>query len=314
MALAHSLQRLIRLAYAKGFDNLHRLPCEKIRQILSHPYFKCTVNTFEEYAVNPSVKLRCYFPDSKQPQLNPPAIIYLPANAFILDRFAPSQYYCSELANTADMCVIQIAHRLAPEHKFPTFLDDCLEAIEWISQNACRLHIDKDRLSIWGESSGASLAATCTHLLRDAQKNYLKYQTLFYPLVEINGTKPSRKLFESGYMLDKTFIDWLDSRAFHPSQNRTHWLVSPLNATNFNNLPPTTIITAQYDPLRDEGKAYAQKLMAANGHVVQQHFDDMIHGFMRFYPKLTQTRLALNFAVSHLKNALNITTVRTFIE
>ncbi|MBS0290732.1 MAG: alpha/beta hydrolase [Proteobacteria bacterium] len=304
MNLDPTLKRLVTIAYLNGFGQIHQLTPEQIRLYLSHPKLKITPAHFKDVHTDEALQLRCYTP-SHLSDKTLPAVIYLSATAFVLDRLDASNDYCSLLANNLGMKIINIAHRLAPEHKFPQFLYDCLNSIKWISHHGAMLQIDSDKLSIWGESSGASIAATCTHLLRDeAKPNLLKYQTLFYPMVDLVTPFPSKETFGYGYMLDKPFIAWLDAKGFHPEQNRACPLVSPLLASSFANLPPATIITAECDPLRDEGEAYAQKLIDNQVVVKTQRFDGMIHGFMRFYPKVKASQSALTFACNALKNAL----------
>jgi acetyl esterase len=299
-----TLNRLIKKAYLNGFGDIHLFSAEKMRTYLTHPRIKVTQASYQDFKTADSTALRCYTPIHCQSSELLPAVIYISATAFIIDRLDASNDYCSLLANTLGMRVINIAHRLAPEHKFPRFLNDCIDSIKWIAAHADSLNINQNKISIWGESSGASIAATCTHVLRDEGSNILSHQTLFYPMVDLVTPHPSKDQYAYGYMLDKTFIQWLDKRGFHPEQDRACPLASPLLSPNFHNLPPATIITAEYDPLRDEGRAYVEKLKLANVKVIHKEYTDMIHGFMRFYPKIASSRLALQFAGSELISSI----------
>lgn len=294
-----TLERLIRKAYASGFGNIHEYSASQMRQYLSHPKLTVEAVSFKDFKTDEGINLRCYTP-SNSANLLYPAVIYLSANAFVLDRIDASNDYCSLLATTLNMKVINIAHRLAPEHKFPQFLYDCVNSIEWIYQHAITMNIDCEKIALWGESSGGSIAASATHILRDQNKPIIKHQILFYPMVSLVTPFPSKETYGYGYMLDKAFIAWLDSRGFTPEQDRSHPLASPLLSPNFSNLPSATVITAGFDPLRDEGEAYGQKLFNANVPVISKRFDDMIHGFMRFYNKVEAANAALRFAAAAL--------------
>lgn len=304
MEVDPTLKRLIKKAYLNGFGEIHHFSPEKMRLYLTHPKIKVSQASYQDYKTDDSLTLRCYTPTNVSPQEPLPAVIYISATAFVIDRLDASNDYCSLLANTLNMRIINIAHRLAPEHKFPGFLNDCLSSIEWIVNHAKSLNILPSKIALWGESSGGSIAATCTHVLRDRQCSYIAYQTLFYPMVDLVTPFASKEKYAYGYMLDKTFIQWLDSRGFTSEQNRACPLASPLLSPYFNDLPPATIILAECDPLHDEGLAYAEKLREANVSVNLIEYPGMIHGFMRFYPKIRSTQAALNNACQLLKNAL----------
>lgn len=300
MPLDPFIKKLIAKAYLNGFDHIHHLSPEQMRFYLSPPRLKVQKADFQDFKTTQGLTLRCYTPATLKAVS--PVIIYLCANAFVIDRLDPNNDYCSLLANTLNMKVISVAHRLAPEYKFPRFLYDCLESIEWIYQHAEKLAIHPEKIALWGESSGASIAAASTQVLRDSKRSLIKHQTLFYPMVDLVSDFPSKKRYGQGFMLDKTFIQWLDARGFEPEQDRAHPLASPLRASNFVGLPSATIITAQYDPLRDEGEAYGQKLQAAGVPLKIKRFNGMIHGFMRFYNKVESAHQALLFASESLKS------------
>ncbi len=298
------LKRLIAKAYLNGFGNLHLFTPEQMRLSLRPTKFNIEKASYQDFITDNGITLRCYCPSNQQFNETLPGVLYISANAYVLNRLDSGNDYCSLLANSLQMKIISVSHRLIPENKFPRFVYDCLDSIKWVHKNASQLHLDQDKLSLWGESSGGNIAAACTHLLRDEKSSIIKYQTLFYPMMDLVTPFSSKKEFEYGYMLDKPFIDWLDFNAFHPEQDRSDPLASPLFSTSFENLPPATIVTAQCDPLRDEAEAYVKKLEEANVNVAFKRFEGMIHCFMRFYPKLKDTHVALNFAADALKQSL----------
>lgn len=304
MPVDPTLKRLITKAYLNGFGEIHHFSAQQMRQYLTHPKIRVEKAAHQDFLTDQAIMIRCYTPHGFEANTQLPAVIYLSASAFVIDRLDASNDYCSLLANNSKMKIINIAHRLAPEHKFPQFLYDCLDSIRWCYRNAHVLNIDNTKMSIWGESSGGSIAATATHLLRDANESIIQYQTLFYPMVDLVTPYPSKELYGQGYMLDKSFIAWLDKQGFTPEQDRSCPLVSALLSVNFQHLPPATIITAEFDPLRDEGELYADKLRTAGVVVSHKRFDGMIHGFMRFYNKVEKANEALTFACERLKRSL----------
>ncbi len=294
------LKKLIAKAYLNGFGDLHLLSPEQMRLSLQSSKFNAEKASYQDITTDDGITLRSYCPHGYTATHKLPAVIYIPANAYVINRLDTNNDYCSLLANKLQMKIISVSHRLIPENKFPKFLYDCLNSVKWIYANSELLHLQHDKLSLWGESSGATIAVTSTHMLRDEGLPIIKYLTLFYPMLDRVTLFPSKKEFEHGYMLDKSFIDWLDANAFTPEQDRRDPKVSPLFATSFANLPPTTMITAQCDPLRDEGEAYVEKLRAANVRVKAKRFEGTIHCFMRFYPKLQASQEALAFACNAL--------------
>jgi len=305
MPLNPALKRLIRIAYHNNFDQLHTFSVEAMRGYLSPPKIRIADAPFVDISINQDVNVRCFTPHNAESDQDLPALFFISGTAFIMNCLDSSNQFCSLMANQSNMKIINIAHRLAPEHKFPKFLYDCVDSIKFIHQHAKKYHINPDKLAIWGDSSGATIAASCTHVLKSESKPIIKHQTLFYPMLDLVNTFPSKKDYGQGYMLDDTFVQWLNERGFEPEQDRAHPLVSPLLSNNFENLAPATIITAEYDPLRDEGEEYVGKLKAANVPTFHKRFDGMIHGFMRFFNHIEEPKLAMSLACEQIKLSLN---------
>jgi len=303
MLLDPKIKRLIRLAYANGFGNLHQYSLKEIRHHLRQPKLKVAQASYQDYTLPEGIPLRSYAP-AQDDNTAKPAIIFLSANAFFIDRLDASNDYCSLLANNLNMKVVYVAHRLPPEYPSPQYIDDTLSATKWIYANAQSLKIDKNKIGIWGESSGGNIAATCSHLLRQEGLDILKHQILFYPTVDMLNAFSSRETYAYGYMLDKTFIDWIEKRVLGPQHDKADPRVSPLLFPDFHRLPSTTLILAEHDPFHDEGLAYADKLQKAGVPVSLKKINGMVHGFMRYYGSISQAHEALDFACSNLKSAL----------
>lgn len=303
MPLDPTLKRLLNSAYLKGFGELHHLSIDQMRRLLSHPNPKIEMLNYQEFQLDEVVKLRLYPPKNVNPAERLPAVLYIPATGFIVDRLEASNHYCSLLADKLHMKVFSLSHRLIPEYQFPSFLHDALAAIQWIDKHADQLTILPTKIAIWGESSGATIAASSTHALRNQGLTIIKHQTLFYPMVDLVNTFPSKEQYQEGCMLDQGFLQWLDGHGFLPAQCRRDPYISPLLSPDFTGLPPATLITAELDPLRDEGEAYGEKLRSAAIAVKTLRVDGMIHGFMRFYRKVFAAQKAMDFACAALKEA-----------
>ncbi|MGE3318057.1 MAG: alpha/beta hydrolase [Candidatus Berkiella sp.] len=302
MPLHPALERLVAMVYHNGFGKLHEYTPEQIMEILRLPRLKIEPTPFQDFIIREDLSVRCYSP-ANQPDGPIPAMIFLSATGYIINHMISCNEYCSLLANKLGMKIIYIAHRLAPVCTFPDFLYECLDAIKWVHQHPTKLGVNPDKIAIWGESSGGNIAASLTHLLRDEGLDIIRHQTLIYPMVDLSHDYPSKKEFAHGYLLDITFINYLENLVFSAGKYRKDGLASPVQNANFKDLPPATLVTAECDPLRDEGETYAQKLQA-NGTTVQaRRYDGMIHGFLRFYNKITLANEAFDFACAELKSA-----------
>lgn len=304
MSLDPALERLVAMVYRSGFGKLHQYSPEQIMEILRLPNLRITTVAAEDFPIREDLAIRCYSPANAIEGTPLPAVIFLSATGYIINHMISCNEYCSLLANKLGMKILYISHRLAPLCQFPEFLYECRDAIKWIHQHPTQLSIEPNKLAIWGESSGGNIAASLTHLLRDEGLDVIRHQTLIYPMVDLSHEHPSKKEFAHGYLLDITFINYLEDMVFSAGKYRKDGLASPLMNNNFSQLPTATVITAECDPLRDEGEAYAQKLQAHNTVVKAKRFPGMIHGFLRFYNKLPQANEAFDFACDELKGAL----------
>jgi acetyl esterase len=189
--------------------------------------------------------------------------------------------------------LLSVGYRLAPEHKFPAAVEDAIAATEFVSRHAASLGIDASKLVIGGDSAGATLAAVvCQHALRHAGPTILA-QCLICPVLDFEETSPSRDTFAENYLIDRATLD-ADLADYLPQgTDPADPRVSPLRATRLTGLPAAIIHTAEFDPMRDEGNAYASKLVAAGVNVEHICHDGMIHNFHAMGAILPQARLVL---------------------
>ena len=245
--------------------------------------------------------VRLYHPSSR-PGL--PIILFVHGGGFILGNLETHDAMAREFANRANAVVVAVNYRLAPEYPFPAALDDCMSALDWVITEAAALMIDPSRISLAGDSAGGQLAVA-TALRCSASETRLLHVALLYPLLDPHRASLSARTLSDDYMLTGSFIDW----AWSAYRGRPEGPESPffdVERAALENFPPTTVVTASFDPLRDEGQAFSARLESAGVPVKLKCYDGMIHGFAGF-PHLTPVateaieflaqQLALSFAV-----------------
>jgi acetyl esterase len=208
---------------------------------------------------------------------------------------------CRSLANAARYIVVSVDYRLAPEHKFPAAVEDCLAATTWVRQAAGEIGVDPDHVVVGGDSAGGNLATVVSLLLRDAGQPLPRFQVLIYPVTDVCLETESYKANGEGYNLTRSMMQWFFDCYLNSAEDAADWRVSPLRARDLRGLPPALVITAEFDPLRDEGEAYAARLEEAGVPVTLTRYDGMIHPFIRRIHRFDQARAAFNQIVAALK-------------
>ncbi len=209
-----------------------------------------------------------------------PLVVFLHGSGFVLCSLDTHDGMCRNLCAGAGCVVVSVDYRLAPEHKFPAATDDCLAATRWAQENASALNADPGCVFVAGDSAGGNLAAVTALRVRDEGGPKLRGQLLVYPVTDYHepGT-PSMVENAEGYGLTRDGMVWFWAQYLHEPSHAAHPHASPLRANDLKGLPPAMVITAQYDPLRDEGEYYADKLKAAGVPVVMKRYQGMNHGF-----------------------------------
>jgi acetyl esterase len=209
-----------------------------------------------------------------------PALVYFHGGGWTIGDLDTHDVLCRQLATGARCAVFSVDYRLAPEHPFPAALDDCFAATRHVADNAAKLNVQG--IAVGGDSAGGNLAASVALLARDAAGPALAFQLLIYPATDQRCATASHERNAQGYLLTREAIHYF-RRAYLPNEKDwLDWRASPLLAKSHANLPPALVITAGYDPLLDEGRAYAERLRAAGGQVAYREFADMVHGFVLF--------------------------------
>jgi acetyl esterase len=219
-------------------------------------------------------------PRNFKPGIRLPALVYLHGGGWSLGSLATYEPFCRQLANATGQIIIWVEYRLAPESRYPAALDDTLAAWRWIQDHCSELDVDPARLSLGGDSAGGNLAAVAALTLRDENGVKPWRQVLLYPCLDMSASLASHRKLADGYLLTASVYAWYRNNYVGSTLVRDNWRMSPLFAEDFSALPPTLLLYAGFDPLRDEAAAYAMKLALARVPVEPLYFPDMIHGFL----------------------------------
>ncbi len=234
-----------------------------------------------------------------------PALIYFHGGGWVLCNLDTHDAVCRALAKESGCVVVSVDYRLAPEHKFPAAVDDAYAATVWIAANAERLGIDAHRIAVGGDSAGGNLATVVAMRCRDAGGPALAAQLLLYPVTDLSSNESGsyRELAE-GYFLTRTAMQWFTGHYLASAEQGCHAEASPLLASDLSSLPPALVITAEFDPLRDEGEAYSERLRHAGVPVILSRYPGMIHGFVSMRGVLAGGREAIQEAAQFLRTFL----------
>jgi acetyl esterase len=224
-----------------------------------------------------TLKLRIYRPVGPGPF---PLLAFFHGSGFVLCSLDTHDGMCRNLCAGVGCVVVSVDYRLAPEHRYPAGLDDCVFATRWIAEHAAELEGDVGRLAVCGDSAGGNLAAAAALRIRDEAGPALCGQLLIYPVTDYHtpGT-PSYQANAEGYGLTRDTMVWFWTHYLSDPAEAAQPYVSPLRAGNLGGLPPALVVTAEYDPLRDEGEDYARALRAAGTPCVMSRWQGMNHGF-----------------------------------
>jgi acetyl esterase len=247
-----------------------------------------------------AVPVRVYRPASGGPL---PVVVYFHGGGWVIGDLDCCDTICHRLADGVPAVVVSVDYRLAPEHPYPAAVDDCDAATTWVAEHAEELGADPSRLAVAGDSAGANLAAVVARRARDRGGPPVAFQLLVYPVTDATRSLPSYVENGSGYLLDADTMAWF-CRHYLAGADPEQPDVSPLFVEDFSGLPPGLVVTAEFDPLRDEGEAYAERLRKAGVDAATSRYDGMIHMFYGFDAMFDAARRATAETVSALQVAL----------
>ncbi|MDB6001090.1 MAG: alpha/beta hydrolase [Rhizobacter sp.] len=230
-----------------------------------------------------------------------PVLLYLHGGGFTIGSIATHEGLCCRLAAGSGAAVVSLEYRLAPEHRFPTAVNDGWDALQWLSVHGNELGLDTARLAVGGDSAGGTLAAVCALTARDAGLP-LRLQLLITPGTVANADTPSHFRFAQGFLLERPSIQWFFDQYIDP-QDRADWRFAPFNADDVDGVAPACVVLAECDPVVDEGLLYADKLRAAGVPVQLELFRGVTHDFMQMGRAIPEALTAIEAAATALKEA-----------
>jgi acetyl esterase len=222
------------------------------------------------------IPVRIYTPEGQAPFS---VLVFFHGGGWVVCNLDTHDAQCRSLAKRSGCVVVSVDYRLAPEHKFPAAPEDCYAATQWVAEHADEVNGDPARLAIGGDSAGGNLTAVVAQMARDRGYPHLVFQLLIYPLTDFQNETASYRENGTGYGLTRDDILWFKNHYLNSRNDEANPLASPVLAEDLSGLPPALILTAEYDPLRDDGEAYGHRLQAAGVPVIIRRYAGQIHGF-----------------------------------
>lgn len=304
------IQALLEQAKAAGAPDFADLPPAVAREVYSQILAATDLPVPADVAISErtlagpggELTLRCYRPQQSEIR---GAVLYLHGGGFVVG--CPRDYdgVAGNIAALSGCLVVQVDYRLAPEHPFPAAVEDSYAALVWLREQAAELGIDPERIAIAGDSAGANLAAVCALLARDRGGPALALQCLIYPATASGQVQyDSYRRFGAGYTLTNRSMTYFMSHYLDDSGEPADFRLAPLGAPDLSGLPPVLLQVAGYDPLRDEGIAYADALVAAGTPVTLVEYSGLAHGYISMAGVSGGARLALEQVATALRRAL----------
>ena len=303
---------LLKLIEEKGLPPTHTLtPAEarrwyRERRFVTQPQPPEVALVQELHAAGPAgaIALRLYRPLGSAPEQLLPVLVFFHGGGWVIGDLDSHDTLCRELANGSGCAVVAVDYRMGPEHRFPGAVDDSLAATRWIHAHAASLQLDANRMAVGGDSAGGNLAAVVAIAARDAGDLPIAFQLLIYPATDMRRTAPSHQSNGQGYLLTSDTISYFHDHYIDDPKHDLDWRASPLLHPDLSRLPPAFVLTAGFDPLRDEGLQYAQALSDAGTHSTLVCLQRQIHGFITMGKVLDEANTAVALCASQLRAAL----------
>lgn len=313
MPLNPDVEKLLAALPPESELSQHTPEIARLRLVENAPIVKggddlIDIHNFEIDGPNGPIPMRCYIPRGylTDTQPLPPVAIHFHGGGFVTGSIDLYDANTRDLAARANCAVVAVGYRLAPEHPFPEGLHDCYAATEWVAKHGRTIGVDPDRIAIGGSSAGATLATSVCMMARDQGGPKLEFQFLVYPSTTHTHDFPSVEENGEGYWLTKAKLAWGKGHYFKSEADKARPYAAPLLEENHADLPPALVMTAEYDPLRDEGELYAARLAEAGVQVRLSRYYGMIHGFFIFRSKVSVGEDALNEVACAIASALGV--------
>jgi acetyl esterase len=308
VALHAQCKAFLEMLAAAGGPPLEQLPIEDARAVpklmleLAGP--EEPVASVEDRAIpgpGGPIPIRIYRP-THDPDLA--GLLFFHGGGFVICNLDSHDRQCRQLARASGCTVVAVDYRLAPEHTFPAAAEDAYAATRYVAEHARELGIARDRIGVSGDSAGGNLATVAALMARDRGGPPLRFQLLIYPWVDMDDDSSSMRQYGHDHFLSREAIDWFAGQYFASTADRRQPYASPARAADLSRLPPAMVITAECDPLRDQGEAYARQLQAAGVPVELKRYDGMIHPFLSLGGVVDAGRTAIVDAGSAVRRAM----------
>ncbi len=288
MALDPQVQEMVDNFNRLQIPPIHKIHPKMIRIIearmarkqVTHPTPLYDVKKEKIKLPHRKIKLRIYTPTANESGTPQPAIVFYHGGGWVIGSLDSHDELCRRIAVGSGCCVIAVDYRLAPEHPFPAAMQDAYDAFNYIVEHAEHWQLDPSRIAVAGDSAGGNLATVVCLAAKDHRTTMPAAQLLFYPSTGKGEGTLSYEENGQGYILTAEMMSWFEQSYFKGQENAKEPYASPLLATDLTGMPPALIITAQYDPLRDQGAQYAERLKESGNEVHYECYDGMIHGFV----------------------------------
>jgi len=305
---------LLDLMLARQVPPTHTLPVAEARALYKNrrsftqpaPPDVASVTELQADGPHGPIALRHYRPLGSHAQAVLPALVFFHGGGWVIGDLDTHDTLCRQLANGSGCAVVSVDYRMGPEHRFPAAVDDSTAATRWVQRHAADLRIDAARVAVGGDSAGGNLAAVVALALRDdaAGAPPLAFQLLIYPATDMLRRAPSHTANGQGYLLTADTMRWFHDHYIADAGDDLDWRASPLFHPDLGRLPPAFVLTAGYDPLRDEGLQYSQALTLAGTRATHVCFARQIHGFILMGRVIDEADAAVEVCAARLRSAL----------
>ncbi len=252
------------------------------------------------------IPVRIYTPEGSGPF---PGLAWYHGGGWVVGNLDTADATARQLCVSSSCVVVSVDYRLAPETKFPGAADDCYAATQWLAENSASLNVDSRSIAVGGDSAGGNLAAVVSLMARDRGGANIAFQLLVYPVTERNFETVSYHENGEGYQLSRDGMIWYWDHYLAQDADAANPYAAPMMASDLTGLPPALVITAEFDPLRDEGEAYARRLAEAGVPTTCTRYDGMIHGFYGMFAAVDKAKQAIEQSATCLREALAGTSV-----
>jgi acetyl esterase len=311
-ALDPQARAVIDLVIKSGRPPYHALSPKEARQLFRDTRAACVppapgIGAVKDVTIDTEagpIPARLYRPAGVPAAARLPALVFFHGGGWVIGDLETHDVLCRQLTAEAGIAVVAVDYRLAPEHRFPAAVEDAWAATRWIAAHGAELGIDGGRLAVGGDSAGGTLATVVALLARDHGAPSLALQVLVYPVTDVAAESASYRDFADGFMLTRDSMRWFIGHYLPGDGDRRDWRASPLRAPSLAGVAPALVVTAGFDPLRDEGEAYARRLREAGVRVDALCYGGMVHGFVPMGRLLATGNRAVAHVAAALREAL----------